>query len=136
MLKFFEKSPSRLAATVVLVAMSMPLAGCMGFADLMDEGPEAYTADEMYPIAARKPCGRYIPDLANDPTNHLAANHGCAVHANIAAMVADPRVLTVPRPFGKPTGTAAVMAITNYETNASMSTQTSNGATNASANNP
>ena len=127
MLKFFGKNSGGIIKAAILAVAAMPLAGCLG-TSLFDEGMQAYTADEMYPIAARKPCGRDIPNLADDPTNHFAPNHGCAVHANIAAMVADPRVLVVPRKLARPTGTAAVMAISNYEANAAMSTQTSNGA--------
>jgi Pilus biogenesis CpaD protein (pilus_cpaD) len=129
MLKFQNLNTGRLLGVMLASTVCLPLAGCMGFDSLLDEGPAAYTADEMYPIAARKPCGQNIPDLAYDPTNHLAPNHGCAVHANIAAMVADPSVLKKPKRKGPAAASTAVMAISNYEANAQASTKTSNGTT-------
>jgi pilus assembly protein CpaD len=41
-------------------------------------------------------CGQWREDATETESNMLASNHGCAVQANIAAMVADPETLTVP----------------------------------------
>jgi pilus assembly protein CpaD len=41
-------------------------------------------------------CGKWPDDATDTEENMLTANHGCAVQANIAAMVADPETLTVP----------------------------------------
>ena len=41
-------------------------------------------------------CGQWPEDLTDTQENMLTANHGCAVQANIAAMVANPETLSVP----------------------------------------
>lgn len=46
--------------------------------------------------AATKPCGEWPDDLSETETNQHFASHGCAVQANIAAMVANPATLIVP----------------------------------------
>jgi Pilus biogenesis CpaD protein (pilus_cpaD) len=128
MLKYHKMKMSRLLVTVMASAICLPLAGCLNADDPWGEGSMAYTADEMYPIAAHKKCGQDWPDLGNDESNHFAPNHGCAVHANIAAMVADKSVLKKPK--RRPVTTAATTsttAIKNLETNANLSTITSNG---------
>ena len=42
-------------------------------------------------------CGRWPEDTTETDNNMLTPNHGCAVQANIAAMVANPETLIVPR---------------------------------------
>jgi pilus assembly protein CpaD len=41
-------------------------------------------------------CGQWTEDATETENNMLTPNHGCAVQANIAAMVANPATLTVP----------------------------------------
>ena len=41
-------------------------------------------------------CGQWTEDATETENNMLAPNHGCAVQANIAAMVANPETLSVP----------------------------------------
>jgi pilus assembly protein CpaD len=41
-------------------------------------------------------CGQWNQDTTETENNMLASNHGCAVQANIAAMVANPETLSVP----------------------------------------
>lgn len=48
--------------------------------------------------ASTKPCGDWSENLANTADNYTAPNFGCAVQANIAAQVADPRDLVEMRP--------------------------------------
>ena len=43
-----------------------------------------------------KNCGQWPDDATDTADNQLTANHGCAVQANIAAMVANPETLVVP----------------------------------------
>lgn len=117
MLKYHKMKTNRLAAAALASAICLPLAGCLNADDPWGEGGMAYTADEMYPIAAHKPCGKNWPDLGNDESNHFAPNHGCAVHANIAALVADPRVLKRPRRLDPTPANTAAGAITMYEYN-------------------
>jgi Pilus biogenesis CpaD protein (pilus_cpaD) len=130
MLRYGTMTKNRFFATALAAAICLPLAGCFNADDPWGEGSMAYTSDEMYPIAAHKSCGQEWPDLGNDETNHFAPNHGCAVHANIAAMVADPSVLRKPkRPLRRSAASTSVAAIKSLETNASASTTTSNGTT-------
>jgi pilus assembly protein CpaD len=41
-------------------------------------------------------CGQWTEDATETESNMMAPNHGCAVQANIAAMVANPETLSVP----------------------------------------
>jgi hypothetical protein len=129
MLKYPRFANGRLFSVAFASLICLPLAGCLNADDMWDEGGLAYTADEMHPVGATKLCGQDWPDLANDPSNHLAPNHGCAVNANIAAMVADPKVIKKPKRKGPASASTAVTAISNYEANAQSSTKTSNGTT-------
>jgi Pilus biogenesis CpaD protein (pilus_cpaD) len=129
MSKFLEAANTQIGRAFVVTTICLSLAGCMGANDPLGDGGMAYTTDEMYPIAARKPCGQTWIDLGNDPSNHLSPNHGCAVHWNIAAMVADPTVLTRPKVADPTPASTAVQAITTYEANAATSTKTTNGTT-------
>ncbi len=46
--------------------------------------------------SASQKCGQWTEDATETQDNRLAPNHGCAVQANIAAMVANPETLSVP----------------------------------------
>jgi pilus assembly protein CpaD len=46
--------------------------------------------------ASTKPCGQWPEDLGDTESNGHIASHGCAVQANIAAMIVNPETLVVP----------------------------------------
>jgi pilus assembly protein CpaD len=48
--------------------------------------------------ARTKACGQWTEDVTETSENQNTVNHGCAVQANIAAMIADPQTLIVPKP--------------------------------------
>lgn len=77
------------------------LTGCAG--DNLFAGDDVYVPNkgsEMHPIklqngrAVVDQCGDWPTDLGDTYTNELAANHGCAVQNNIAAMAVNPRDVT------------------------------------------
>jgi hypothetical protein len=137
MLKFRAMKTSPFMATVFATAVCLPLAGCLNAEDPWGEGSLAYTVDEMHPLGDRKPCGQEWPDLGHDPSNHLSPNHGCAVHANITAMIADPSVIKKPKRRPRTTAaTTATSAINNLLVNAANSTATTNGTTGAVGSKP
>lgn len=61
------------------------------------------------------PCGDWSEDLSYTLENKTAANLGCAVQHNVAAMVADPRDLLGPRAMGGADANRRAAVITNYE---------------------
>ena len=137
MLKYHTMKANRLLGAILASAICLPLAGCLSASDPWGEGSLAYTADDMYPIAAHKTCGKYWPNLANDESNHFSPNHGCAVHANIAALVANKRVLRHPPPLGPTPANTAASAITMYEYNSgSLSSGSTFGGSGSSSTKP
>lgn len=65
--------------------------------------------------AATASCGDWSEDLSYTMQNKTAANLGCAVQHNVAAMVADPRDLLGPRPIDGADANRRATVITNYE---------------------
>jgi pilus assembly protein CpaD len=65
--------------------------------------------------ASTAPCGDWSENLADTDDNKTAANLGCAVQHNVAAMVADPRDLLGPRPMDGADADRRATVITNYE---------------------
>ncbi len=65
--------------------------------------------------ARTKKCGEWPDDLSDNDMNQHMASHGCAVQANIAAMVADPNTLIVPAPSEPARAASQVMAIKTLE---------------------
>ena len=61
------------------------------------------------------PCGDWSENLAYTMDNKTAANLGCAVQHNIAAMAADPRDLMGPGQMGGADAARRATVITNYE---------------------
>jgi pilus assembly protein CpaD len=61
------------------------------------------------------PCGDWSEDLSYTMDNKTAANLGCAVQHNIAAMVSDPRDLLGPQSMGGADADRRATVITNYE---------------------
>lgn len=65
--------------------------------------------------ASTKPCGDWSENTANTASNRPAANFGCAVQANIAAQVADPRDLVEMRPTDPADATRRAGVLDAYE---------------------
>lgn len=65
--------------------------------------------------ASTASCGDWSEDLSYTIQNKTAANLGCAVQHNVAAMVADPRDLLGPRPMDGADADRRATVITNYE---------------------
>lgn len=65
-------------------------------------------------MAMTKPCGNWSDNVTETGSNQHFANHGCAVRANMAAMVADPNDFVAPGPMSPspaPSRSAAVRKI-------------------------
>lgn len=65
--------------------------------------------------ASTATCGDWSEDLSSTDDNKTAANLGCSVQHNIAAMAADPRDLLGPRPMGGADADRRATVVTNYE---------------------
>jgi pilus assembly protein CpaD len=65
--------------------------------------------------AQTKKCGEWPNDMSESMMNEHNVNHGCAVQANIAAMVADPNSLIVPTPVDPIRAAGRVKAIKTLE---------------------
>ena len=65
--------------------------------------------------ARTRACGDWSEDVSENSMNQHMASHGCAVQANIAAMVADPNTLIVPTPKDPARAASQVSAIKNLE---------------------
>jgi hypothetical protein len=106
MYKFHKKS---LSTAVLLLAL--PLAGCVSDNMYADEAISPYGGSKLHPIkvvdgkAVVENCGDWSENRADTASNKMAASHGCAVQANIAAMTAYPNDLVGtgrkrPKPLG------------------------------------
>ena len=80
-------------------------------------------------------CGQWPDDATDTEENMLTENHGCAVQANIAAMVADPETLTVPIATTPVAAEPRVAAIAKWA-NGTATSGSSSGSTNSTANAP
>lgn len=60
-------------------------------------------------------CGDWSEDLSSTDDNKTAANLGCSVQHNIAAIVSDPRDLLGPRPMDGADADRRATVVTNYE---------------------
>jgi type IV pilus biogenesis protein CpaD/CtpE len=82
--------------TFGLLAAALFLAGCSAQDIALEEKYQPYAGSDRYPIkvahgkAYVKPCGDWSDDSTYKPLNDNLDNHGCAVQANVAAMVDDP----------------------------------------------
>jgi pilus assembly protein CpaD len=65
--------------------------------------------------AQTKPCGEWPDDATENDFNRHFASHGCAVQANIAAMVANPETLVVPTTVDPIRAAGRVAAIKKLE---------------------
>ncbi len=85
--------------------------------------------------ARTKACGQWEYDMTATLTNGPSPNHGCAVQANIAAMVANPETLVVPNtttPINAAGRMPALTALTTASTS-SASSSSSSGSSAAAA---
>jgi Pilus biogenesis CpaD protein (pilus_cpaD) len=103
-------------ASLALVLAATLLSGCVWDDVLADDSVHAAPhSSEAYPLEAMRGrgdlCGQWPDDLTESSNNSRYANHGCAVQANIAAMVADPRTLKQPRRVEPKPGEAAAAAV-------------------------
>ncbi len=75
--------------------------------------------------AKTKPCGDWSEDASDTDSNSHLPSHGCAVQANIAAMVANPSTLVVPAavdPVVASTRTKVVSSLDSLATASTSST--------------
>jgi pilus assembly protein CpaD len=70
--------------------------------------------------AYTKPCGDWSEDLSNTGRNDVMPNHGCAVQANIAAMLADPKDVVTPNKTTPAHSAVGVAAIRKQQTGQSQ----------------
>jgi pilus assembly protein CpaD len=66
-------------------------------------------------FAKTKPCGQWTQDATETESNAHMTSHGCAVQANIAAMVANPETLVVPTTTDPIRANTRVNAISGLE---------------------
>ncbi len=64
--------------------------------------------------AAVPQCGREWTNLARTGTNAGSANFGCAVNANLAAQIANPRDMVAPRPMTAPDAARRSVVFDHY----------------------
>lgn len=102
----FEFRPSIL---ILGVALATLLSGCVSD-DEIAAGYVPLRVEERYPLTTKEAvalrqadpatlCRNWTQDLADTSANTVAPNHGCAVRANMAAMLADPVDLDEPNPM-------------------------------------
>ena len=83
--------------------------------------------------AATKPCGNWERDLTDSSSNEGGSNHGCAVQANIAAMVANPESLVVPATTTPIPAAGRMTALTALTTGSTSSSTASSSGTSSTA---
>ena len=81
-------------------------------------------------------CGQWPDDATDTEENMLTPNHGCAVQANIAAMVANPETLNVPAATTPISAEPQVAALAAYAKGAAASGSASGSTSTASAPSP
>lgn len=102
--RIMSNSLTSISSLVLALAVVLPLAGCVADDLALDDGFKPYTVQERYPIkvvnghAVTKKCGVWTENVANTAANTRMPNHGCAMQANIAALVANPEDLVQPQP--------------------------------------
>jgi hypothetical protein len=65
-----------------------------GLAGRPYSGPESHKINVVNGKAVSPKCGDWSTDLADSSSLAMNPNHGCAVQANMAAQISDPRDLT------------------------------------------
>jgi pilus assembly protein CpaD len=80
--------------------------------------------------AKTKACGEWTEDVTDTSSNQQMNTHGCAVQANIAAMIADPQTLIVPAP------TTSIPAESRMKAIDALKTPTASGSTKSTLGGP
>jgi type IV pilus biogenesis protein CpaD/CtpE len=108
----------RPASLVLAIVSAAALSGCVTEDLALDDGFVPYTVDQRYPLEVangrivRKPCGKWPTNLAETSNNQRFTNHGCAVRANMAAMIANPDDIIEPHPIALAPAPSRVQAVT------------------------
>ena len=79
--------------------------------------------------AKTKACGNWDRDITDSSQNTDGPNHGCAVQANIAAMIADPETLIVPEAETAILASSRIKAVTATATGATPVSSSSSSST-------
>jgi type IV pilus biogenesis protein CpaD/CtpE len=99
MVHFESLSLQKSRRLVVMIGLAAVLSGCALDDLTKEETFEPYGGSKQHPIkvangkASVDKCGDWSENLAETADNTFAANHGCAVQSNIAAMAANPNDL-------------------------------------------
>jgi type IV pilus biogenesis protein CpaD/CtpE len=99
MVRFESKTLLQTKRIFAVLSLSAVLAGCALDDFARDETFQPYGGSKLHPIkvadgrASVDKCGDWSENAADTLENTQSANHGCAVQANIAAMVAYPNDL-------------------------------------------
>jgi type IV pilus biogenesis protein CpaD/CtpE len=129
----FEQVKNTLS--ILLVCLSLPLAGCATDTMFADDAPKPYGGSKMHPIKVQngrayvENCGEWPNNLADTESNQMQVNHGCAVQSNIAAMAAYPSDLIgkkrkLPKPLGDINHDAVKRIIGSFDGSSSTPTST------------
>lgn len=103
--RIMSNSLTSMSSLILAIAVILPLAGCVASDLALDDGFQPYTPSERFPIkvvngqAVTKKCGVWTENVANTASNTRMPNHGCAMQANLAALVANPEDLEGPQPI-------------------------------------
>ena len=86
--------------------------------------------------AKTKACGDWDRDITDTSQNTVGPNHGCAVQANIAAMIADPETLVVPEAETPILASSRIKAVTATATGSTTSSSSPSSSPSAPATTP
>ncbi len=107
MLKFESNTLLQCKRVLVVLGLSAALAGC-ALDDFANEDKfEPYGGSKQHPIqvvngkAVVNDCGDWSENVADSRENQMAANHGCAVQSNLAALAANPNDLVRARKMSR-----------------------------------
>ena len=122
----------RPARLILAVVAASALTGCVAQDLALDDGFVPYTVDDRYPLAAvngkavRKPCGKWPANLAETTRNERFTNHGCAIRANMSAMIANPDDIIEPYPTALAPSAHQVQAVTTIHNGRTNGSNTNN----------
>lgn len=121
-----------------MLGVASALAGCVTNS-MYTTDITPYGGSRMHPIkvvggkAYVENCGQWPDNLADTSSNEMNGNHGCAVQANIAAMVAYPSDLLGKRKLPPPLGDIQATAIKRITQPSSTSTTSSTSSASSSS---
>lgn len=117
MSKFESKTLRHCKRVLLVLGVSAALAGCALDDFAAEDKFEPYGGSKQHPIqvvngkAIASKCGDWSENVADSLNNEMAANHGCAVQSNIAAMAANPNDLVRPRKMSRAPAFSRIAAI-------------------------